>query len=40
MIEQFGGRITRRPFVLEGGDGPRLAFVEDPDGNAIELIER
>ncbi len=40
VIEQFGGRITRQPFVLEGGDGPRLAFVEDPDGNAIELIER
>ena len=40
MVEQSGGRVTRRPYVLEGGDGPRLAFVEDPDGNAIELIER
>jgi lactoylglutathione lyase len=39
VIERSGGRITRQPFLLEG-DGPRLAFVEDPDGNAIELIER
>jgi lactoylglutathione lyase len=39
LIEQHGGRVTRRPYLLEG-DGPRLAFVEDPDGNAIELIER
>jgi len=39
VIEPFGGRITRQPYLLEG-DGPRLAFVEDPDGNAIELIQR
>ena len=38
-VEARGGRITRPPYLLEG-DGPRLAFVEDPDGNAIELIER
>ncbi len=38
-LESCGGRITRPPFLLEG-DGPRLAFVEDPDGNAIELIQR
>jgi lactoylglutathione lyase len=40
VVEEAGGRVTRPPYVLEGGDGPRLAFVEDPDGNAIELIER
>jgi lactoylglutathione lyase len=40
VVEESGGRVTRPPYVLEGGDGPRLAFVEDPDGNAIELIER
>jgi lactoylglutathione lyase len=40
IVEESGGRVTRPPYVLEGGDGPRLAFVEDPDGNAIELIER
>lgn len=39
VVEPFGGRITRRPYMLEG-DGPRLAFIEDPDGNAIELIQR
>ncbi|NLE22325.1 MAG: lactoylglutathione lyase [Actinobacteria bacterium] len=38
-IERLGGRVTRPPYLLEG-DGPRLAFIEDPDGNAIELIQR
>ena len=37
-IELAGGKVTRPPFMLEG-DGPRLAFVEDPDGNSIELIQ-
>ncbi len=31
--------MTRQPYLLEG-EGPRLAFIEDPDGNAIELIQR
>jgi lactoylglutathione lyase len=39
VLELFGGRITRMPYLLEG-DGPRLAFVDDPDGNSIELIQR
>ena len=39
VIEPLGGRVTRPPYLLEG-DGPRLTFVEDPDGNAIELIQR
>jgi lactoylglutathione lyase len=34
-----GGAVQREPYLLEG-TGPRLAFVADPDGNAIELIER
>ena len=38
-LELFGGVVTRRPFMLEG-DGPRLAFIDDPDGNSIELIQR
>jgi len=38
-IEANGGTVTRPPFLLEGS-GPRLAFVEDPDGNAVELIQR
>jgi len=31
--------ITDEPFKL-GFNGPRIAFVEDPDGTLIELIER
>jgi lactoylglutathione lyase len=34
-----GGTVQREPFLLEG-ERPRLAFVVDPDGNQIELIER
>ena len=37
-IVAAGGSVSREPFLLEG-DGPRLAFVVDPDGNSIELIE-
>ena len=39
VIELLGGRVTRQPYLLEGS-GPRLSFIEDPDGNAIELIQR
>ena len=31
--------ITDEPFTL-GPDGPVIAFVEDPDGTLIELIEK
>jgi lactoylglutathione lyase len=31
--------VTDEPFEL-GPDGPTIAFVEDPDGTLIELIER
>jgi lactoylglutathione lyase len=34
-----GGAVWRQPYLLEG-TGPKLAFVTDPDGNPIELIER
>jgi len=34
-----GGAVQREPYLLEG-TGPKLAFVADPDGNSIELIER
>jgi lactoylglutathione lyase len=34
-----GGTLIREPYLLEG-DGPLLAFVADPDGNLIELIQR
>ena len=32
-------KITDEPFKL-GPNGPVIAFVEDPDGTLIELIER
>ena len=38
-IEAAGGRVARPPYLLEG-KGPRLCFLEDPDGNAVELIQR
>jgi lactoylglutathione lyase len=34
-----GGAVMREAYLLEG-TGPKLAFVTDPDGNPIELIER
>lgn len=36
---QRGVTITDEPFYLEPG-GSRLAFIEDPDGTLIELLER
>ena len=39
VLELFGGRVTRQPFHLEGS-GTRIAFVDDPDGNSVELIPR
>jgi len=34
-----GGTVQREPYLLEG-TGPRIAFVADPDGNQVELIQR
>lgn len=34
-----GGVPLREPYLLEG-TGPRIAFIADPDGNPVELIER
>jgi lactoylglutathione lyase len=34
-----GGTVLREPYLLEG-TGPKIAFVSDPDGNQVELIER
>ena len=39
QLVAVGGALQREPFLLEG-TGPWLAFVADPDGNPIELIER
>ena len=35
----LGGRVTREPGPVKGGTSV-IAFVEDPDGYKIELIER
>ena len=37
-IRDAGGRITREPGPVKGGN-TMIAFVEDPDGYKIELIE-
>ncbi len=37
-IRDAGGRITREPGPVKGGK-TMIAFVEDPDGYKIELIE-
>lgn len=36
---QYGGQITREPGAVKGGSTV-IAFVTDPDGYKIELIER
>ena len=38
-LRKEGITITDEPYRL-GPDGPLIAFVEDPDGTLIELIER
>ncbi|MCP4884046.1 MAG: lactoylglutathione lyase [Flavobacteriales bacterium] len=37
-IRQAGGKITREPGPVKGGT-TEIAFVEDPDGYKIELIQ-
>lgn len=39
-VRAAGGVITREPGRLPGGTGSILAFVSDPDGHAIELVQR
>jgi lactoylglutathione lyase len=38
-VTAAGGTVVREPYLLEGA-GPKIAFVADPDGNWVELIER
>lgn len=38
-IEEMGGKITRPPGPMKHGSTV-IAFVEDPDGYKVELIER
>ncbi|KLV03171.1 lactoylglutathione lyase [Photobacterium aquae] len=37
-IKSVGGNITREPGPMKGGD-THIAFVKDPDGYQIELIQ-
>jgi lactoylglutathione lyase len=39
QIRAAGGKVTREPGPVKGG-ATVIAFVEDPDGYKIELIER
>jgi lactoylglutathione lyase len=39
LVAAGASEVGRAPAALEG-EGPRIAFVADPDGNWIELIER
>jgi len=38
-LTKFGMDYKRPPFNIKP-EGPRIAFLEDPDGFAIEIIER
>jgi lactoylglutathione lyase len=38
-VRRSGGKVTREPGPVKGGTTV-IAFVEDPDGYKIELIER
>lgn len=39
-IRAAGGVVTREPGPVKGGTGSVLAFVADPDGYTIELVQR
>lgn len=38
VLAEHGGTITKEPYRLVEG-GPMMAFVKDPDGYSIELIQ-
>lgn len=38
-LERLGVPFSRGPYAVTDG-GPRIAFVKDPDGMEVELIER
>ena len=40
LASKYGGKVTREPGPMKFGGGTVIAFVEDPDGYKIELIER
>ncbi len=40
QVVEAGGTAVRAPALLQGIGPSKIAFVADPDGNQIELIER
>lgn len=38
-VKANGGNVTREPAPMKFGGGRNIAFIEDPDGYKIELIE-
>ena len=38
-VKQTYGKVTREPAPMKFGGGRNIAFIEDPDGYKIELIE-
>ncbi len=40
LANLHGGRVTREPGPMKFGGARNIAFIEDPDGYKIELIER
>lgn len=38
-VKQYGGVVTREPAPMKFGGDRNIAFIEDPDGYKIELIE-
>jgi predicted enzyme related to lactoylglutathione lyase len=37
-VVQLGGKATSEPFDLPAG--PTLAFIEDPEGNPVTLVQQ
>jgi lactoylglutathione lyase len=40
MAIEFGAKVTRQPGLMKFGGTSVIAFVEDPNGYKIELIEK
>ncbi len=37
-VPELGGEVTAEPFEVPGG--PTLAFIEDPEGNPLALVQQ
>jgi predicted enzyme related to lactoylglutathione lyase len=38
QAQQLGGRVVIEPFDVEGG--PTIAYIEDPEGNSVALVQQ